>query len=48
MPLLLDVVIHLSSNVVKTPNGQFLDCAIMAFSEWYGNHQLKVGNYRTL
>jgi len=39
---------HLSSNVVKTPNGQFLDCAIMAFGEQYSNHQLRVGNYRTL
>jgi hypothetical protein len=36
MPLLSDVfVILLSSIVVLTPNGQFLECANLAFSERY-------------
>ena len=34
MPLLSDVfVIFLGSNVILTPNGQFLDCAPIAFRE---------------
>jgi len=35
MPLLSDPVILLISIVVLTPNGQFLDCATVAFSERY-------------
>jgi len=33
MPLLSDVVIFLSSVVVLTPNGQFLHCVTIVFSE---------------
>ena len=36
MPFLWDVIfIFLSSIVLLTPNGQFFDCATIAFSEQY-------------
>jgi len=36
MPLLSHaVVIILSSNAVLTPNGQFFNCATIAFGEWH-------------
>jgi hypothetical protein len=36
MPLFSDTVVFLSSVVVLTLNGQFLDCATIAFGEQYG------------
>jgi hypothetical protein len=39
MPLLPDIIVtFLSSPVVSTANGQFLNCATTAFSERYDEH----------
>jgi len=35
MPLLSDLGVFLSCTIVSTPNGQFLGCAIIEFSEGY-------------
>jgi len=46
MPLLSDVgVIFLSSIIVLTLNGQFLDCATIAFSEWYNTAKSHIWIY---
>jgi hypothetical protein len=46
VPVLSDViVIYLRSIVVLTPNGQFLDCAIIAFSERYEENVFKCSAY---